>query len=158
MLTSNSWTLVDGAMLCSLSNSGSTLPNQAVTSPRSEFNSCHCCRSSLTSISRQTGFWTCSSSQRSMTPVTVTAASALSLQTQSQSSSEVQIFGTLPEHECPSATPLLRPASSGSDASSSSLRISLTFFTLLMLLLQSDISFIYTHTHKYTWTETLYFG
>lgn len=68
MLTSKSCTLVDGAICCSLSSSGSTLPNQEVMSQRSEFSFCHCSRSCLMSVWPLVNFCACSSSQRSITP------------------------------------------------------------------------------------------
>lgn len=65
MLTSMSRMLVDGAILFSLSSSGSTLPSQEVTSDRSELSFCHCSRSCLMSAAF---LCACSSSQRSITP------------------------------------------------------------------------------------------
>lgn len=68
MLTSKSRMLVDGEIRCSLSSSGSTLPNQEVTSARSELSLCHCSRSCLMSLSSLLNLGALSSSHRWITP------------------------------------------------------------------------------------------
>lgn len=68
MLTSKSRMLVDGEIRCSLSSSGSTLPNQEVTSARSELSLCHCSRSCLMSLFSLLNLGALSSSHRWITP------------------------------------------------------------------------------------------
>lgn len=68
MLTSKSRMLVDGEICCSLSSSGSTLPNQEVMSARSELSLCHCSRSCLMLLSSLLNLGALSSSHRWITP------------------------------------------------------------------------------------------